>query len=491
MPQEPFYTALLATVLGLLLALSVLSSRAAERVRAPLVLVFLLLGMLAGSEGIGGIAFDDYHLAYRLGTAALVLILFDGGLNTPRAAIVQALRPAATLATIGVAITALIVAVGARLLGAEWPTALVLGAVVSSTDAAAVFAVLRSGGVHLKRRVGVTLEVESGANDPMAVILTTVLVRNLMEPGAVSWWRLPLDVALQLGIGLAAGIAIGHGGRALLRRLQVPAAGLFATMTLALASLAFGVPTLVFGSGFLAVYVAGVVLGDGRLPYRSGLLRIHDAMAWLAQVGMFLMLGLLVFPTRLLPVAGNGLLLAVILALVARPIAVIACLAPFRYPWREVLFVSWVGLRGAVPIVLATFPVLAGVPGADQLFHTVFFIVVVSAALQGGTYGWLAQRLGLQSDEPPAPAAALEITTLAPLRGEIIPFHVSADAAAAGASIGELPFPDGTSVALVVRGAQVITPRGATQLQPGDHVYVLTTSDDRTMLNLIFGGSAD
>jgi cell volume regulation protein A len=490
MTAEPFTTALLLSTAGVLLGVSVVFGHAAERVRMPVVLVFLLIGMLAGSDGIGGIAFEDYRLAYQLATAALVMILFDGGLNTPRASVMDALRPAGVLATAGVFLTAVIVALGARLLGLSWPTALLFGAVTSSTDAAAVFSILRSGGVQLKRRVGVTLEVESGVNDPMAVILTTVLVRNLAAPAEVSWTLVPLQVLFQLAVGAAAGFAVGHGGRLVMARLRLAAGGLYVALSLALAFLAFGIPTLLQGSGFLAVYVAGVILGNGHLPYRSGLLRAHDAFAWLAQIAMFLMLGLLVFPSRLLEVAGLGLGLAFVLTFVARPIAVALCLWPWHFRLKEVLYIGWVGLRGAVPIVLATFPVFMGTPGAERLFSLVFFVVVVSVVLQGGTIAWVTRRLGLESGEAPPPAAAIEIASLAPLEGAIRSFHVDAAVAAAGERIRDLPFPDGARVMLIVRDRELVPPKGTTALQPGDHVFILSRPEDEGTLSLIFGRAA-
>jgi cell volume regulation protein A len=399
MPAEPLTTATLFLTIGLLLGLAALFSRVSARAGLPVFLLFLALGMLAGSEGLGGIEFEGYGLSFRLGTLALVLILFDGGLNTSTAALRQGIRPAAALATVGVAVTAGLVAVGARLLGLAWPAAFLVGAVVSSTDAAAVFSVLRGSGVRLRRRLGTLLELESGLNDPMAVVLTLVLTEVLAEgrsPGARHLLEIPLQLAVGAGVGWVAGLA----SRRLLQASRLPADGLYPVLTLGLALLTFGAATVLGGSGFLAVYLAGVVLGNREFPYRAGLLGFHDAAAWCGQVTMFLVLGLLVFPSRLLQVSGTGLVLALFLTLVARPVAVLLCLAPFRFPWRETAFVGWTGLRGAVPIILAIFPVLAGVEGAKPLFDLVFFVVVVSALVPGGTVGWAARRLGLVEDRP-------------------------------------------------------------------------------------------
>ncbi len=359
---EPEATAWFLLVLGLLLAVSALFSRVSARAGVPLFLVFLVLGMLAGSEGIGGIEFEDYGFAFRLGTAALVLILFDGGLNTPLAALRAGLRPAAVLATVGVIGTASLVAVGARLLGFDWGPAFLLGAMVSSTDAAAVFSVLRGSGLQIRQRVGTTLELESGLNDPMAVILTLSLTGSLAA-GRTPGLEILLEVLLQLGVGAAFGLGAGFAGRALLRRSRLQAGGLYPVLSLAVALLAFGLPTLLAGSGFLAVYLAGVILGNGEIPYRTGLRHFHDTAAWCGQLTMFLVLGLLVFPSRLLEVAGVGLAIALVLAFVARPLVVMLCLLPFRFPFRETAFVSWVGLRGAVPISSPPSPCWSGSPG--------------------------------------------------------------------------------------------------------------------------------
>lgn len=487
MATEPLATAVLLATFGALLAISALFSRASERFAVPIALIFLGIGMLAGSQGIGGIAFDDYGAAFRLGTVALVLILFDGGLNTPLALVRQIAKPAAVLATVGVIGTAGLVAAAAFMLGFPWPHAFLLGAVVSSTDAASVFAVLRGSGIHLKRRVGATLEVESGFNDPMAIILTIALTQNILQPGTALGWRLPVNLLIEMVVGCAIGMAVGHGGRLLLTRFRFAAGGLYPAMTLALAFLAFGLPTLLHGSGFLAVYVAAVILGNGALPYRAGLLRVHDALAWLSQIAMFLVLGLLVFPSRLLDVITVGLALALFLGMIARPVIVALCLLPFRYPVREVAYVGWVGLRGAVPIVLATFPVLAKAPGAERIFDVVFFIVVVNAIVPGATVPWVTRRLGLGSREPPAPQAVLEIESRQPLEGELMSFHIDDALAVTGVPMSELPFPEGSAATLIIRGREMLAPKGNTTLLAGDHVYVFTRPEDRPLIQLMFG----
>jgi cell volume regulation protein A len=488
---EPLPTAFLLTLCGVLLALSVLFSRASGRVGIPVALLFLGIGMAAGSSGPGGVEFSDFGFAFRLGTVALVLILFDGGLNTPLAAIRAALRPAAVLATVGVVVTAAVVGLAAHLLfGFDWPVALLLGAIVSSTDAAAVFAVLRGSGIHLKRRVGTTLELESGLNDPMAVILTTALTLSLVS-GKAPGWELVQGTVVQMVVGAGLGLGLGWAGRLLLKRLRLRAAGLYPVLTLALALLAFGLPTLLHGSGFLAVYIVGIALGNEAIRYRTGLLRVHDALAWLSQVGMFLVLGLLVFPEQLLDVAWEGLGLALVLAFVARPFAALLCLLPFRFPPREILYTGWVGLRGAVPIILATFPVLSNAPGAREIFHIVFFIVVVNGLVPGATVPWVTRKLGLAANVPEPPPAVLEIASTQLLNGELSAFYIGSASAVTGERISDLPFPPGSAAMLLVRGQELLAPRGDTVFQPGDHVYVFCHSEDLPLLRLLFGQQED
>lgn len=485
---EPTPTAWLFAVIGILIGISVLLSRASGRLGLPLALVFMVVGMLAGSEGIGGVHFDDYAFAFRMGTAALVLILFDGGLNTPIGQIREALAPAAVLATFGVIGTAVVLAVGVHtLLGLEWPEALLLGAVVSSTDAAAVFAILRGSGLHLRRPLGSVLELESGVNDPMAVILTISLTTVMSSGDDAPVLGLLLDVGVQLVVGLVLGAGIGHLTRLLLCRVRVSAGGLYPVLTIALALVAFGVPTLFLGSGFLAVYVAAVIIGNGDIPYRSGVLRVHDAMAWLSQVGMFLMLGLLAFPSELAEVAGEGFAVAAMLTLVARPVVVWLLTLPFRRPLREVAYLGWVGLRGAVPIILATFPVMYDVPGAHRIFNLVFFVVVLSALVPGATVPWVTRRLGLVAPVPPTPPAALEIHSTTPLNGRIEWFHIAEGHPLIGRDLASLPFPPSSSVLLVVRGASLVVAKGRTVIQAGDHMHVFGPDEDLPALTALLG----
>ncbi|MGE0623565.1 MAG: potassium/proton antiporter [Pseudomonadales bacterium] len=485
---EPSATALLLLIGGALLMLSVLLSRVATGTGVPVVLIFLLVGMLAGSEGLGGIEFADYELAFRIGTAALAVILFDGGLNTSRELIRRALAPAGVLATVGVAGTAALVAVGARLLGFGWGEALLLGAIVSSTDAAAVFSILRGSHMNLRRRVAGTLDLESGLNDPVAVILTMSVAMALVgEPASVD--TLAINIALQLAIGAASGAAIGIAGGWLLTRLNVQLAGLYPILTLAVALLAFSLPTLLQGSGYLAAYVAGVVLGQRRLPYRSTILHSHNFIAWLAQMTMFLTMGLLVFPSDLLEVAGIGVAIALILALVARPVAVFFCLAPFRFPIREQVYIAWVGLRGAVPIVLAMFPLLAGVEAAPALFNIVFFVVVLSVLLQGVTAAPLSKWLRVQSPGVALPSTVVELTGRQVGRAGIHSFWIHQPLLVCGMAIRDLTLPGNASIIMVLRDEELIPAGEELTLQPDDHVYILCGPTELPVISLLFGSS--
>lgn len=485
---EPTATAWVFAIVGTLMLLAVLASRLPARLGVPLFLVLLALGMLAGEDGPGGIEFDNYPLAFRFGVAALAFILFDGGLNTPAHELRLAYRPALSLATVGVLVTAGLLAAGAMALGFDRTTALLLGAIVSPTDAAAVFNMIRSSGIGLKLRVRAALELESGFNDPVAVILVSAFT-TMLAGDETPWWQIALMVVVQLAIGAMAGILAGRAAARLIGGLGIQAGGLFVVLSVAIVLLAFGLPTILYGSGFLAVYVAGVELGRARFRHRAALVRFHDAAAWIAQVGMFLMLGLLVDPSRLLASAPAGLALAIGLALVARPIAVAICTAPFRFRPGDVLFLGLVGPRGAVPVVLATMPVLAGAAGAEQLFDLVFFIVLVSALFPGPLLASIARRTAVAVPLLEPPHAVLEIHASDKLEGELVSFRIDPALAVAGVAIRDVPLPEGTTVSLVLRGPKLVPPRGSTVLEPGDHVYLLAPEAEVPALRLLFGAA--
>lgn len=487
---EPRSTAVVLLLLGALLVTSALLSRVSARSGVPLVLGFVGLGLLLGEEGIGHIGFRSYTQSFRLGTTALVLILYDAGLHTPKTTFRRYLAPATVLATLGVAVTAGLVAVAAHLFGFSWSIAFLLGAIVSSTDAAAVFSVLRAGGVELHERVGATLEVESGLNDPMAVILTLGITESLASGQPMQLTSL-LFVLRELVVGSVVGWAIGALAGASLKHLQLAVTGLYPVLSIGIAFVTFGIASFAHGSGFLAVYLAGILLGNAKLPYKAALERVHDFVAWIGQVGMFVVLGLLARPSNVVAVAAPGIGLAAFGALVARPLAVAVCLLPFRYRMKEIAFVSWVGLKGAVPIVLACIPVMAHVPAAFEVFDVVFFVVVFGAALQGSTVRALTKKLKLGRGLPRARRAALEITAARPLSHELVVFEIGEASAVCGVEVADVPFPPDAAAMLLVRGDDLLAPRGSTVLQPGDVVHVFCRQEDRPMLELLFGPAGD
>jgi cell volume regulation protein A len=474
---------------AVLLVLGIVSSKLSSRMGLPVLVLFLGVGMLAGGEGLGGIGFENYALAHAVGTLALAIILFDGGLRTDVARLRSVLAPAVTLATVGVALTAAIVALFASLLlGLPWIVALLGASIVSSTDAAAVFAVFRSRGMRVRERLAATLEVESGSNDPMAIFLTVACLEVLM--GGLSWGP---DIALlflrQLLLGGAIGWLVARGIAFVVARIGLDSAGLYPVLTTAAGLLAFGVAAVAGGSGFLAVYVAGIVLGGRRLPFRRAVYMFHDGLAWMAQIVMFTLLGLLSFPSRLAAVSQPALLVAGVLVFLARPIAVGACLLPFRYSPREIAFVAWGGLKGAVPIVLATYPLLRGLTGAETLFDMVFFAVLVSAVTQGWTLPFTARALGLDEGPGRESGVTLEITSLQDVDGDIVEYAVTERSRAAGQRVRDLALPDGVLIAMIVREKQVIPPRGSTRILADDDVFVLLRPAVRELVEHAFSDS--
>jgi len=483
-------SALLLALFGILLVASAGLARGLDRLGVPAGLLFLALGMLAGSEAIGGIAFADYQFAFVAGTIALIFIVFDGGFNTAYASIRAGLWPALALATVGVLGTAALVAVFGRWIGLEWGEAILLGAVVSSTDAATVLAVMRGSRLALQRRVATVLELESGLNDAVAVLLT-IAATEAVRAGAPPEAGALVGVPVQLVIGGVLGALFGRSGRWLLTHVRVSTGGLYVVITLGLALLSFGITTLAGGSGFLAVFATAAVLGNGRVPYFASLRRIHDAVAWLAQVSMFLMLGLLVFPSRAWDAAPTGVLVGLFLAFVARPAAALLCLAPFRFPLRETGYIGWVGLRGAVPIVLASYPVIAGVEGAERIFDVVFVVVIVNTFVPGATIRWVTSRIGLGVPPTVTPHATLELTSTAAIESDLMSFFIDETLMTCDVALKDLGLPEGAAIALIVRGTELVAARGSTVLRPGDHVYVFSRPEDRAVVTLLFGRPED
>jgi cell volume regulation protein A len=461
-----------AFVAGILLLLGIASSKLSTRIGMPVLVVFLGVGMLAGSDGPGGIAFEDYGLANALGSIALALILFDGGLRTSLDSVRTTWKPALVLSTFGVLVTSLLTGLAAAyVLGVPLLHGMLLGGIVGSTDAAAVFSVLRTSGLKLPERLTATLEVESGSNDPMAIFLTVGLIGVITGTTSTAGEMASL-FALQFAVGALVGIGVGYAAAWSINRVRLEHSGLYPVLATAFGLLSFGLAAVLQGSGFLAVYLAGIVLGNQRVVFRTGILHVHDAAAWLSQMALFVMLGLLSFPSRLIDVAPQGFLIAVVLILIARPLAVVGSVFPFGFNLRELTFLSWVGLKGAVPITLATFPLMAGVTHGELIFDVVFFVVLISAVTQGWSLPALASRLGLARPADPAPPVSVEINALRHVDGEIVEYTVAASARVAGQRLRDLALPDGVLVTLVVRGEEVIMPRGGTALRPGDHVFM-------------------
>lgn len=473
-------------LVGVLLLVGIGSSKFSARLGVPVLVLFLGVGMLAGSEGLGRIPFENYALASNAGSAALALILFDGGLRTSLDAVRSVWRPALALSTVGVLITSVLTGLTAAwVLQLPLPQGLLLGSIVGSTDAAAVFSVLRTSGVKLPERLSDTLEVESGSNDPMAIFLTVELI-SLITGSNDSVEELVWLFVSQFAVGSLVGIAVGRLATWAVNRIKLDYPGLYPLLALAFGLVAFGLAAVLGGSGFLAVYIAGIVLGSSSIVFRRGIFSFHDAVAWLGQIVLFVMLGLLSFPSRLLAVAGEGLLIALVLILLARPLAVVVSLLPFRFRPRELTFLSWVGLKGAVPITLATFPLLAGVPQSQLIFNAVFFVVLISAITQGWSLPLVARWLHIGRQADPTPALSVEIHALRHVDNEIVDYTVKPGAQVAGQQLCDLTLPDGVLVTLILRGKQVVMPRGSTPLKPGDHVFVALRTRLQPLIDRLF-----
>ncbi|MEW5745894.1 MAG: potassium/proton antiporter [Nitrospirota bacterium] len=462
---------------AVLLLLSIIASKASGRLGVPSLLLFLIVGMLAGSDGPGGIHFNDPYLTQLIGVIALSLILFAGGLDTNWGSVRPVLWQGMALSTAGVFITAVLVGLFAvSVLDFSMLEGLLLGAIVSSTDAAAVFAVLRSKKVSFKGPLKPLLELESGSNDPMAVLLTVGLINLLMRQEGSLLGIIPTG-ALQLALGAGIGYVMGRGMIALINHIKLEYDGLYPVLSLTFVLLVYGLTATLKGNGFLAVYIAGLVMGNRNFIHKRSLLRFHDGLAWLMQIAMFLTLGLLVFPSRLVHVIGAGLLISAFLMLAARPLGVFLTLLPFRMGFREKAMVSWVGLRGAVPIILATFPLLAGIPKADMLFNIVFFIVLTSALLQGTTIPLFARKLGLDAPLPSIPPSPIECEPTGTMRCDLAEVEVPPASAVAGKQLVDIKLPEGALIVLIGRDGEFFIPGGGTVVNPGDRLLLLADKE--------------
>jgi cell volume regulation protein A len=467
----------LILIAGALLAAGILGALLADRVRIPGLLLFLGLGMLAGSEGIGGIEFSDTELARTLGTIALVLILFEGGLTAGWSEIRPVLGTAASLATVGTAVTAGLAGIAAKwIFGLSTLEGMLVGAAVAATDSAAIFAVLRRS--TLEKRLARSLEGESGMNDPVALLLVIGFIEWIQKPG-YGFADMAGLLVLKLALGAAIGLALGRLAVTALNRVRLPTDGIYPVATIAIAGLAYGLAEVAHGSGLLATYLTALALGSSSIPARRTVVAFHEGVGWVAQIGLFILLGLLVFPSTLGDVAFEGLALSAALILVARPFAAFVATQFSPLNLRERAMLGWAGLRGATPIWLATFPVVAGVGAGQELFSIVFFVVVTSTLVQGASFEPLAKRLGLTTDEPALPRRLLESGRIRRLGGDVVSYRLRPGAAAAGRMVRELGLPREALLNVIVRDGRAIPPRGSTEVREGDELHILVRGELR------------
>jgi cell volume regulation protein A len=480
--MEALDTVSIAILLGSLLVLAgVLSSLLAMRFGAPLLLVFLLIGVLAGESGPGGLKFNDVGTAYTVGSIALALILFDGGVRTRLSAFRSVLAPAGALATVGVLITAVLIAPVAHfVLGVNWTEGLLVGSVIASTDAAAVFFLINTRGLRLRSRVNATLEVESGINDPFAIFMTLALVEILLI-GDKTWSALLIDLLREGVLGAVLGFVGGRLIALVLNRIGL-AQGLSAPFVAVGALVIFAFTNEMHASGYLAVYLAGLVVGNQKIKAHSSVVVFLDAITWLAQIVMFVLLGLLAWPERLPHSVIGAVIVALMLMLVARPVAVFACLAPFQFEWREKLFIAWVGLRGAVGIFLASIPVLVGLPSAYLYFDVAFMVVLISLLVQGWTLSFAARELGVALRRSDTAPQRVELDLPGQLEQELVGYSVAANSP----YLRRRLIPSWAKPTLFIREQRILTPEEASEVKAGDYVYLLTPPEKAQALDRFF-----
>jgi potassium/hydrogen antiporter len=475
----------LILVAGALLALGIGASLVAGRLRVPGLLLFLGLGMAIGSDGLGWIEFSDVELARSVGIIALALILFEGGFATGWGELRPVIWPAIALSTLGTLLTAAIVGLTAGwLLDLSTLEGLLLGSIVSATDGAAVFSILR--GSSIARRAARVLEGESGMNDPVAVVLVIGFIDAIQKPDYGALDMLWLGVT-ELAIGAVIGVIVGKAASEALQRVSFGTTGLYPVASIAAAGISFGAADVLHGSGFLAVYLTGLVLGSVQIPARRTVADFHDALAWVSQIAVFFTLGLLVFPSEFGDYVGEALLVAVVLMFIARPVATFICTLPAHFSVRESTLLGWAGLRGAVPIVLATFPVIEGVPHADPFFNIVFFVVLASTLIQGVTFEPLARALKLTTEQPALPRPLLEVGTIRRLGAEVVEYPVGDDDAIVDRLVNELGLPREALVNVIVRGDQALLPRGSTTIEAKDRLHILVRQPQRQHVEDLFG----
>ncbi|QFK73270.1 potassium/proton antiporter [Pradoshia sp. D12] len=474
MPSEVLTTDFYILIAAILLILGILSTKFSAKLGVPSLVFFILVGMAMGNDTFGVINFSNAGLAQTIGVLALIIILFEGGIQTKWKSLRPIILPSLSLATIGVLITSAIVTIAAHyILNVDWLIAMLFGSIVGSTDAAAVFAVLK--GQNIQDHSGKTLEAESGSNDPMAIFLTVSCI-EMITSSEVNVVNLIGSFIVQMGLGLLLGWIFGKIAVAVLNRINLESTGLYPVFAVTFALLTYGITANLNGSGLLAVYVMAIIIGNSEVAYEKATQFFAEGFAWMMQILMFIILGLLVNPDDLfsLEIILKGLLLSVILILIARPAAVFISTIKMNFNFKERVFLSWAGLKGSVPIVLATFPLLANIGDSHLIFNVVFFVVLTSCLIQGSTISFVAGKLGLAEPASETPKHSLEIVSLGKANAEMVKYQMEPDSFLIGKTLIEIPFPDHTLVNAIIRDDKLVTPTGDTVIKEGDFLYVLT-----------------